>query len=348
LILTANQKLRLLLFSDTHLGFDQPLHPRIKRRRRGSDFESNLNRILDFAVSENVDFAVHCGDVFFRSRIPPELTSRIFEKLEVLPENNIPLYIVPGNHERSKIPNPLLAIRKGIHIFSSSQSYQIHKNHISVTLGGFPFNRSVRANFRELVENTGMFSNVSDFYFLCIHQAVQGAVAGAQNYIFSYGSNVIPEDAISFPVDAVLSGHIHSHQILLWKDLNGNTVPVIYPGSIERTSFAERNETKGFVILDMSLGRDGQKEIFTKFIELPARPMLFLHIDNEYDSKGKYLAFIEKKLATLPEDSIVKISFQVSLKTNENILPGIEELRTIAPETMNLSLRYLHHKHKGS
>jgi hypothetical protein len=34
--------IRVLLMADTHLGFDLPLRPRIKRRRRGPDFKSQL------------------------------------------------------------------------------------------------------------------------------------------------------------------------------------------------------------------------------------------------------------------------------------------------------------------
>jgi hypothetical protein len=34
--------IRVLLMTDTHLGFDLPLRPRIKRRRRSPDFKSQL------------------------------------------------------------------------------------------------------------------------------------------------------------------------------------------------------------------------------------------------------------------------------------------------------------------
>jgi hypothetical protein len=36
--------IRTLLIADTHLGFDLPFRPRIKRRRRGPDFFANLSR----------------------------------------------------------------------------------------------------------------------------------------------------------------------------------------------------------------------------------------------------------------------------------------------------------------
>ena len=37
---------RVLLVADTHIGFDDPLRPRVQRRRRGPDFLANFERAL--------------------------------------------------------------------------------------------------------------------------------------------------------------------------------------------------------------------------------------------------------------------------------------------------------------
>ncbi len=39
--------IRILFVSDTHLGFDLPRKPRVKRRRRGPDFFENFERALE-------------------------------------------------------------------------------------------------------------------------------------------------------------------------------------------------------------------------------------------------------------------------------------------------------------
>jgi DNA repair exonuclease SbcCD nuclease subunit len=63
---------------------------------------------------------------------------------------------------------------------------------------------------------------------------------------------------------------------VLQKDLKGMPLnaPVFYPGSIERTSFAEKDEPKGYLILEFETGgaSTGTLRIWT-FQELPARPM---------------------------------------------------------------------------
>ena len=55
---------------------------------------------------------------------------------------------------------------------------------------------------------------------------------------------------------AVLSGHIHRFQVLT-KDLWGRPIkiPILYPGSIERTSFAEKDEPKGYLKVELKKAR---------------------------------------------------------------------------------------------
>jgi hypothetical protein len=50
--------IRVLLMADTHLGFDLPLRPRIKRRRRGPDFKSQL--LLSLSNEYEIDDVEIC------------------------------------------------------------------------------------------------------------------------------------------------------------------------------------------------------------------------------------------------------------------------------------------------
>ena len=74
--------MRVLFLSDTHLGFDMPFRPRIKRRRRGPDFFRNFERALAPARSGEVDCVVHGGDILYRSKVPAELVAMAFEPLK--------------------------------------------------------------------------------------------------------------------------------------------------------------------------------------------------------------------------------------------------------------------------
>ncbi|MDH5549336.1 MAG: metallophosphoesterase, partial [Gemmatimonadota bacterium] len=103
----ANSAIRILFLADTHLGIDMPLRPRIARRRRGPDFFANYERALQAAHDHRVHAVIHGGDVFYRSRVPAKLVHAGFAPLKRVADAGIPVYVVPGNHERSAIPFPM-------------------------------------------------------------------------------------------------------------------------------------------------------------------------------------------------------------------------------------------------
>jgi DNA repair exonuclease SbcCD nuclease subunit len=239
--------IRILFLADTHLGFDLPFRPRIERRRRGPEFFANFKRALQPAVKGRVDCVVHGGDLLFRSKVPPRLVTMAFEPLKQIADQGTPVYLVPGNHERSAIPHRHLAEYQGIHIFDRPQTFLLHKGGFTLAIAGFPFVRhGIRREFLHLLDQTGRRHVSADIQVLCIHQATDGATVGPAGYMFRDTPEVIKVSEIPAGFAAVLSGHIHRFQILE-KDLQGKALhtPVFYPGAIERTSFAERNEKKG-------------------------------------------------------------------------------------------------------
>jgi DNA repair exonuclease SbcCD nuclease subunit len=84
--------------------------------------------------------------------------------------------------------------------------------------------------------------------------------------MFRFVSDVIRSSDLPRDVAVTLSGHIHRHQVLRPAGLP----PIVYAGSIERTSFAECGETKGYV--ELAVDRSGVRTI--EFRPLPARPMV--------------------------------------------------------------------------
>jgi DNA repair exonuclease SbcCD nuclease subunit len=98
-------------------------------------------------------------------------------------------------------------------------------------------------------------------------------------------------------VAVALCGHVHRHQVLRPAD----GPPVIYAGSVERTSFAEAPEAKGFVVLQLTRSGLGPFE----FRPLPARPMVrrtlfFGHGDSV---EARLAAAIE----STPDDAVVQL-----------------------------------------
>jgi DNA repair exonuclease SbcCD nuclease subunit len=241
--------IKVLLIADTHLGFE----------RRREDFFRAYEHALEPAIRGEVDLVIHGGDVFFRSRVKPGLVMRAFEPLKRIADSGVPVLVVPGNHERSAIPYPLLALHPGIHLFDRPRTVSLNLHGAAVAVAGFPCERNqVRYRFRELVQRTGWRSVRSELRLLCFHQSVEGATVGPNDYVFRADADVIPGATIPRGFAAALAGHIHRHQVLA-TDLSGRPLaaPVFYPGSTQRTSAAEWGETKGYVTLEFEPAADG-------------------------------------------------------------------------------------------
>ncbi len=331
--------IRILFLADTHLGFDYPFRPKIKRRRRGHDFFRNYHTALEPALNDKIDLVIHGGDILYRSKVPAKLVEMAFEPLKDVADRNVPVYIVPGNHERSAIPYELLAAHPEIHIFDKPRTFFFKKGNFTLALAGFPYFRGgIRKNFINLTEKTGLMKVGSDSNVLCIHQCVEGAKVGLHNYTFRYNPDVIKAADISGDLAAVLSGHIHRYQVLK-KDLSGNplSVPVLYPGSIERTSFAEKNEQKGYLIITLETeGPKKGKISNVKFCELPARPMVQIDLNAENMEVPALKTILKNKLAQIDRNSVVKIRISGKLTEDMFKILSAGSVRSISNPNMNV------------
>lgn len=111
---------------------------------------------------------------------------------------------------------------------------------------------------------------------------------------------------------------------------------MIYPGAIQRTSFAERREVKGFCRLELVPGAGGGRLARHRFIALPSRPMIRLDLD-EADLEEEALA---ARLAALPSDAIVKLHLRDGPREPPVIRAAT--LRALARPTMNVELAWPH------
>jgi DNA repair exonuclease SbcCD nuclease subunit len=258
-------------------------------------------------------------------------------------DRGIPVYLAPGNHERSAIPFRLLAEHPGIHIFDAPRTFRLTVRGATIALAGFPHVREgIRAGFPEMAERTGWRAAGADAALLCMHQCVEGATVGPGNYTFRSADDVVRGADIPEGLAAVLSGHIHRRQVLT-RDLRGGPLraPVLYPGSIERTSFAEKDEEKGFFILELDFGRIGTPDgLRWTFHGLPARPMAILPLSVEGLNGEDTVRAVQSLLAGIPEDSVARLDIRGRPGPEVLAVLGAASLRALAPPEMNLSVSF--------
>ncbi len=332
--------IRVLLLADTHLGFDLPVRPRSPRRRRGEDFFANTRRALEPALRGEVELVVHGGDLLYRSKVPPSLVQAALEPLLEVADGGVPVVLVPGNHERSALPYPMLASHRNLYVLDRPRTLDLSLAGSRVAVAGFPCERDrICDRFHELVAATGILGAEADVRLLCLHQTVEGA--RVEGYTFKTGADVVRGRDIPEGIAAVLCGHIHRAQ-LLTHDLAGRELaaPVVYPGSVERTGFVERHEAKGFVLLELVPGSGGGRLRRRRFVELPARPMVVLNLDAAGMESSGLRRRLERELGRLPEDAVVQLRIQGAVDAEAATVLRAAALRELHPPTMTVDLSF--------
>ena len=300
--------IKIIFLADTHLGFDYPLRPKKKKRRRGVDFFNNFDEILAYAKTRNADLVIHGGDLFYRTLIPVPIIDMVYERIFNFAQTGIPIVIVPGNHESSRLPVSLFMQHPNIHYYTKPQVFKFSLKGIDFDIAGFPcIRKDVLSKFPDVAREIQNQLRSESIKLLCMHQSIEGAKVGPSNYTFRNGKDVIPINDLPTNYNLILSGHIHRTQIL-W---SRNKTPIIYPGSIERTAFAEKDEEKGFYEISF----DSKLECTFKFIKLNTRPMVDVFLEKETYTSSTLKNDILHQIKEIPSDSIIRFK----MKNNANL-----------------------------
>jgi DNA repair exonuclease SbcCD nuclease subunit len=255
-------------------------------------------------------------------------------------QEGTPVYLVPGNHERSRIPLHLWAAHPNLHIFHQPQTFLCAVEGGILALAGFPFARRARHQFGHLVRESGYHKVRADARVLCLHQSVEGAQVGTHDYTFRRGQDVVRGSEIPGGFCAVLSGHIHRAQVLT-QDLSHRPLaaPVIYPGAVERTSFDERHEPKGYTILSIGLADPPRGQLLdVAFVSLPTRPMALLAVDVGELGRETLADHLRRRLSEMDPDAIVRVQLRGRGAEAARAALTAARLRALAPPTMNITL----------
>ena len=238
----------------------------------------------------------------------------------------------------------MLALHPGVHIFDAPRTFYLDIGGLRVAFAGFPYSRkNVRSEFPRLVEELAPADSPADARLLCVHHCFEGAQVGVHNYTFRTGSDVVRANDVPGRFDVVLTGHVHRYQVLS-HDLTGRVLdsPIIYSGSIERTAFAEREETKGFVIVNLYCDRATENvKVSWEFRELPTRTMVVRDLDLSGVGPSVLERRVRELLSRLPRDAVVQLRVRGKPRNETRVVMGAENMRKLAPPTMNLDLVFV-------
>jgi DNA repair exonuclease SbcCD nuclease subunit len=236
------------------------------------------------------------------------------------------------------MPHARLAAHERMHVFDRPRTYALDIRGTRVLLAGFPYERRrVRRRFGELLEQSEWKHEPAALSILCIHHCVEGATVGPGDFTFTTAADVIRTKDIPQGFAAVFSGHIHRHQVLT-RDLQNRSlrVPVLYPGSIERTALAEIGETKGYMIVHFDAK---ERHARWEFRRLHARPMLAKKVQADGLSPLRLEAAVRALVAAAPPDAVLSIRIEGELSDAHLRRLSAAQLRSFVPKTMIVQLK---------
>ncbi len=342
--------MKILHTADIHIGYKTHgvIDTKTGLHSRLGDFECCFHYMVDRALEEEVDLVLFCGDAY-RDMNPSQTDQRIFARcLKPLLDRSIPVVMIVGNHDHPYTFGKVNSMEifslfsDNIHLFRECESRDVMTKSGPVRIIGLPW--PMIHDFRTKEEFAALsreeqHEQVHDIYsgfimaeaerlrkektgypvIVAGHLHVETAVMteGSERVTLVTRDPVFSLSMLKQPeFDYVALGHIHKYQEL-GKDLKP---PVVYSGSIERISFAEAEQEKGFVMIDIA----EKKKLTVRHIPTPSRRMVPIEIDvrEEEDPMLFVLSRIGEKAL---EGAVVKVV--IACRADQRNLLEMKEIR---------------------
>jgi len=281
-------KLRWLSVADIHLKLTDPLG-KIENRlnTRLNDKLNSIVQSVDFALEKEVDFVVFLGDIFHTFNPHEKLRELFIQTIQKLVQQGIPIMWVVGNHETDMQSFNFAAAGRLLNLTSNNNKFLIISQHISMEKYGYTFS-FIPATYtdEQIVKELEKVKSNKTLVFG--HWGTCEAEIGENE--FRYRNGISSTHYKGFR--QIYLGDFHKYQ----KYDNW-----MYVGSLNKQTFAELSDVKGFVYTQLDTDTD---ELINEFI--PVRDRLFIEIVyNELDTE-----FINPLTTPGILNSVIKLQFK--------------------------------------
>jgi exonuclease SbcD len=330
--------LKIIHFADLHLGVETygRLDPATGLSSRLLDFLAAFDRLVDYAIENQADLVLFCGDAY-KNREPTPTQQREFaRRINRLAQKGIPVLLLTGNHD---LPNAFgratateifdtLAIQK-VYVSSRPDIYRIPTRSGILQIVSLPWLRRSALLSREETKNLKLkqinerleqvltdiiTANAQKLdpklpAILAAHVWVVGAKVGSESSMTIGQEHTLLPGSIAQPAfDYIALGHIHRHQVV------HENPPVVYAGSLERLNFSEEADEKGFYVVDIEPdGETGERRVSFKFHRLSGRRFLTIDANiepGETDPTPVVIRAITEQAGNIG-DSIVRLNISL-------------------------------------
>ena len=258
--------MKFLHIADVHLGCT-----RYQLAESPRDFfDAWIDVLRRYAIGEQVDFVIMCGDFFHKRSVPPETMNYAVEGLTMMREAGIPVITIEGNHDQKHTDSEFSWLRS---LAAWGLVKLLEPQLIDGKMTYEPWDETTKKGGYIDIGSARIFG--SDWYGASGNWAIPmltGAIkgnrrAGAFHILMLHtdveGHQMHPIPALSLDalkelktaVEYVGLGHTHKHyEIDNW---------AFNPGSIEITNISEFRETRGVFIVEV----DNENNVSAQHIE---------------------------------------------------------------------------------
>lgn len=267
--------MRFLHTSDWHVGRT------IRNRSRSAEHRAVFAEMLDIAQREEVEAVLLTGDVFHERRPALEAQELLAETLAELARRQIPVVVIPGNHDDPSLLRALKPLGDLVHVHIVSEVGEdldsliiplsgrdgkeraligclpyLHPHQVLSAADGAGTSEDARMSayqaklqdyFRALEEHLKRRDKHAIAIVLA-HADIQGSEFGGGEWrsnVFSLNGAILPAH-----VHYVALGHIHKPQ-----PAPGARAQARYAGSILQMDFGEREQQKSVCLIDAHPGK---------------------------------------------------------------------------------------------
>ena len=234
--------MRFIHASDLHIdsplrGLDRYDGAPVERLRTAT--RSALERLVDKAISERVDFVIFAGDIYDRDWQDFHTGLFFREQMVRLGRANIRVFIVQGNHDAQGVISKQLALPTNVTIFSSRSAQTVRIDELAVSIHGRSFPE--RAVDEDLVPSYPApipgFFNVG-----MLHTSLTGRVGHD-----TYAPTDLPT-LIAKGYDYWALGHVHAREVVCEQPR------IVFPGNLQGRH-ANETGAKGCELVTVEAGR---------------------------------------------------------------------------------------------
>ena len=215
-----NKEVRFCHTADWHLDYFQ-----YQKKERWQDFFIAANECVNLIIEEKPHFVLHCGDLFHQFKPTPGALRQAVKILQKLKNENIPFYVIRGNHDASKaqaqrLGGTVLSLLEDLDylIYIKDETVDVTDD---ITITGIgEYGKSTGTVLEEVLRNNPLVKD--KFNILALHGYVQGQVSDNVYDMTGY-------ELASIGFDYIALGHYHKP----WSDKENR---LYCPGSTEQTS----------------------------------------------------------------------------------------------------------------